>query len=104
MPKGMQNLMKQAQKLQSKMLNAQEELENEVAEGSSGGGVVKVTMNGKQEVTAVKIDPQVVDPDDIEMLEDLVLAAVNQARESIQARANEKFGAISGGMKIPGLT
>ncbi len=103
MAKGMQNLMKQAKKMQAQMMSAQNELENETAEGSSGGGMVKVEVNGKQTVTAVKIDPQVVDPDDVEMLEDLVLAAVNQALETMSAKANDKFGGITGGLNIPGL-
>ena len=103
MAKGLNNLMKQAQKMQSKMLNAQEELEAEVAVGTAGGGVVTVEVNGKQTVTSVKIDPQVVDPDDVEMLEDLVLAAVNKAMEEMQAKASEKFGGITGGLNIPGL-
>jgi hypothetical protein len=95
--------MKQAQKMQSQMMSIQEQLEKETVEGAAGGGMVKVTMNGKQELLSVKIDQQVVDPHDIEMLEDLVLAAVNQAQQAVAAKANEKMGPLAGGMNIPGL-
>ena len=110
MAKGLGNLMKQAQKFQEKLARVQEELETIEVEGSSGGGMVTVTANGKQEIVGVKIDPEVVNPDDVEMLEDLILAAVNQARERAQEISEEKMRDAAGGMlpgldgmKIPGL-
>ncbi|TET67595.1 MAG: YbaB/EbfC family nucleoid-associated protein, partial [Candidatus Zixiibacteriota bacterium] len=81
MPKGLGNMMKQVQKMQAEMEKIQEELAEERVEGSAGGGVVKVVANGRQEILEIKISPEVVNPEDVEMLEDLVLAAVNQARE-----------------------
>jgi hypothetical protein len=103
--------MKQAQKLQEKMEKAQEELEKTEVEGTSGGGMVTVVANGKQEIIRVKIDPEVVNPQEVELLEDLILAAVNQARERAQEVAEEKMreatsGMLPGmgdGLKIPGL-
>lgn len=103
MAKGMQQLLKQAQKLQSQMMAAQEDLEKEVIEASAGGGMVKVEMNGKQEVVSVKISPEAVDPDDVEMLEDLIMAAVNQAHTMVQEKTNEKMGSLTGGMNLPGM-
>ncbi len=102
MAKGMQNLMKQAQKMQSQMMAMQEEIEKETVEGTAGGGMVKVVVNGKHQVVSVKIDPQAVDPNDVEMLEDLILAAINQAHEAIVAKANSKYSGL--GLNIPGLT
>lgn len=111
MVKGLGNLMKQAQKFQEKLAQVQEELEQIEVEGSSGGGMVTVVANGKQEIVQVKIDPEVVNPDDVEMLEDLILAAVNQAKERAQEMAEEKMRNAAGGvlpgladnLKIPGL-
>lgn len=110
MVKGLGNLMKQAQKFQEKLAQVQEELETIEVEGTSGGGMVTVVANGKQEIVQVKIDPEVVNPDDVEMLEDLILAAVNQARERAQELSEEKMREAAGGMlpgmdglKIPGL-
>jgi len=103
MAKGMHQLMKEAQKMQSKMLAMQEELEKETAEGTAGGGAVKVVMNGKQQITSVKIEKQAVDPNDVEMLEDLIMAAVNQAHDAITAKSSEKMGSITGGLNIPGF-
>ena len=102
MVKGLGQLMKQAQKFQEKLAQVQEELENIEVEGTSGGGMVTVVANGKQEVVQVKIDPEVVNPDDVEMLEDLIVAAVNQARERAQEMAEEKMRQATGGM-LPGL-
>ncbi len=99
----MNNLMKQAQKMQQEMQKAQKELEEKVFEGQAGGGVVKIEMNGKKEMTAVTIDPEAVDPDDIEMLQDLIIAAYNQAAEQIDEETQNKMGGITGGMKIPGM-
>ncbi|MFO7637387.1 MAG: YbaB/EbfC family nucleoid-associated protein [Clostridia bacterium] len=97
------NLMKQAQKMQMEMQKAQEELEASVFEAQSGGGVVKVVFNGKKQMQSITILPEAVDPDDVEMLEDLVIAAVNQAMENIEETTKEKVGRLTGGMKIPGF-
>jgi len=102
--KGMQDLMKQAQKMQKDLAKAQEELANIVVEGSSGGGMVKVKMNGKNKVLSIKIDQEVVDPDDIEMLEDLVIAAINEAQDKVTRSTEDELSRFTGGMKIPGLT
>lgn len=88
----MQSLMRQAQKMQEDMMKAQEELENSQVEGSAGGGMVKVTMSGKMEVLAVKLTKEAVDPDDIEMLEDLIVAAIKDATSKVQTLKDEKLG------------
>lgn len=103
MAKNMGNMMKQAQQLQARMAKMQEDLGSEEVTGSAGGGMVTVTANGRQEIIGIKLDPQAVDPDDVEMLEDLILAAVNQARENAQTLASSKMQGITGGMSIPGL-
>ncbi len=103
MPKGFGDMMKQVQKMQAKMEEVQKELENKRVEGSSGGGMVKVTANGKQEILEIKIDPEVVNKEDVEMLEDLILAAVNQAREKSVEVQNEEMAKLTGGLKIPGM-
>lgn len=97
------NLMKQAQKMQAEMAKVQEELAGETVESSSGGGMVKVTVSGDLEVKAVKIDPDAVDPSDVEMLEDLVIAATNEAIRAAQDLAANKVSRVTGGMSIPGL-
>ncbi len=97
------NLLKQAQQLQARLNRVQEELESETVEASSGGGVVKVVCTGKQRVESVTIDPSAVDPDDVEMLQDLVLAALNEALDKSQALAAERMSAVTGGMNIPGM-
>jgi len=99
-----QKMMKQAQKLQRQMLEAQEALAEERVEATSGGGMVKVVADGQQNVLEVKIDPQAVDPEDVEMLEDLVLAAVSEALRRSRELAEERMGAFTKGLKIPGLT
>jgi len=101
--KGMKDLMKQAQKMQQDLAKAQEELANKIVEGTSGGGMVKVEMNGKNQVLSIKIDPEVVDPDDIEMLEDLIIAALNEAQEKVNQTSESELSKLTGGMKIPGL-
>jgi len=101
--KGMGNLMKQAQQLQSKMLKLQEELGEKTVETSSGGGMVNVVANGKQQIVSIQIEKEVVDPDDVDMLEDLVLAAVNDALAKAQEMVSEKMGKLTGGMNIPGM-
>lgn len=99
----MANILKQAQKMQGKITRLQEELENERFEGSSGGGLVKAVVNGKNEMVSIKISKEAVNPEDIEILEDLVIAAYNSAKEGAQKIFNEKMGSITAGMKIPGL-
>lgn len=102
--KGMGNMMKQAQKLQSKMLKMQDELAKKTVEATSGGGMVKVVANGANQVLSIKIEKEVVDPEDVDMLEDLVLAAVNEALTTAQNMVSQEMAKITGGMNIPGLT
>jgi len=97
-------MMHQAQKLQEKLAKAQQELSKTTIEASSGGGAVKVTINGQQKIQSVKISPEVIDPDDVEMLEDLVLTAVSEAIAKSQELAAERLSGLTGGLKIPGLT
>ncbi len=97
-------MMHQAQKLQEKLVKAQQELSNATVEASSGGGVVKVTINGQQKIQSVKISPEVINPDDVELLEDLVLTAVSEAITKSQELAAEHLSGLTGGLKIPGLT
>ncbi len=100
---GLGDMMKQVQKMQAKMEEMQAQLEAATVEASSGGGMVKVTTNGKNEILSLTIDPEVVNKDDVEMLQDLVVAAVNQARQKVQELQAEQMGNITGGLKIPGL-
>ena len=97
------NMIKQAQQLQARLMKAQEDLESETVEASTGGGAVKVVATGKQTVQSITIDPAAVDPDDVELLQDMVLAAVNEALAKSQALAAERLGALTGGLKIPGM-
>ena len=97
------NMMQQAQKLQQQLLKAQEELTNLNVEARSGGGAVTVVMNGQLQIQSVKISKEVVNPEEVEMLEDLVLSAVKEAQVKAQDAAAKKMGALTGGMKIPGL-
>jgi DNA-binding YbaB/EbfC family protein len=97
-------MMQQAQKLQAQLLKAQEELASLTVEASSGGGAVTVTMNGQQQILSVKIAKEVVNPEDVEMLEDMVLSAVKEAQAKAQETAAKKMGGLTGGLKIPGLT
>ncbi|MFH2036135.1 MAG: YbaB/EbfC family nucleoid-associated protein [Candidatus Zixiibacteriota bacterium] len=97
------NMMKQIQQMQAKMEEMQEQLENETVEGTSGGGMVKVVANGKQDILEVVIDPEVVNPEDVEMLQDLILAAVNQARQKAAELQNERMSSLTGGLNIPGM-
>ncbi len=101
--KGMANMMKQAQKLQSQMLKLQEELADKTVESSSGGGMVKVIANGRQQIVSIQIEKEVVDPEDVEMLQDLVLAAVNDALAKAQEMVSSEMGKLTGGLNIPGL-
>ena len=97
------NMMKQFQKMQAKMEEIQAELEQTEVEGTAGGGMVKVIANGKQDVLEIKIDPEVVDPEDVEMLQDLIVAAVNQARQKAQELQADRMSALTGGLNIPGM-
>jgi DNA-binding YbaB/EbfC family protein len=97
------NMMKQIEQMQKKMMKAQEDLANEIVTATAGGGAVTVEMNGHHEVKSIKIDPDAVDPEDIEMLEDMVLTAVNEAVEKARELAGQKMGSITGGLNIPGL-
>jgi hypothetical protein len=103
MVKGLGDIMKQMQKMQAKMEEIQKGLEEKQVEGSVGGGMVKVIVNGKQEILSVKIEKEVVNPNDVEMLEDLIVAAINQAREKAQELQAEEMSKLTGGIKIPGL-
>ena len=103
MGKGMGDMMKQVAKMQRQMEEIQNELAEKTVEGSSGGGMVKVIANGKQDIVSIKIEKEVVDPEDVEMLEDLILSAVNQAREKAGELQAESMGALTGGLNIPGL-
>ncbi len=103
MPKDMRQLMQQAQKMQEELAKAQTELASKRFEGSAGGGMVKAVVTGGPELVEVKISPDVVDPDDIEMLEDLVVAAVRQAMEAAVEAANSQLGGLAGGLDMGGL-
>jgi DNA-binding YbaB/EbfC family protein len=104
MAKGMGNMMKQAQKLQSKIFKLQEELAERTVETTVGGGMVKAVASGKQELLSIKIDPEVVDPNDVQMLEDLIVAAVNDVLKKAQEMVSEEMTKLTGGFKIPGIT
>jgi DNA-binding YbaB/EbfC family protein len=101
---GMGNLMKQAQKMQEQMLKMQQELEAREVNASSGGGMVEAVVNGKGELLRLKLDPEVVDPEDVEMLCDLVVAAVGEAQRRAQEMTQQEMSKLTGGMNIPGLT
>jgi len=96
-------MMQQAQKLQAQLAKAQEELGNMTVEASSGGGAVTVIMDGQQKIQSVKISPEVVNPEDVELLEDMVLTAVSEAIAKSQEAAAKQLGGLTGGLKIPGL-
>ncbi|MGB9680099.1 MAG: YbaB/EbfC family nucleoid-associated protein [Thermoanaerobacteraceae bacterium] len=97
------NMLKQAQQMQEDMKKIQEELVNKTVEATSGGGMVKVVANGRKELISIKIDPEAVDKDDVEMLEDLILAATNQALRSAEEMIAQEMGKVTGGLNIPGL-
>jgi len=96
-------MLQQAQQLQAQLMKAQQELANLTVEASTGGGAVTVTMNGQQAILSVKISPDVVDPADVEMLEDLVLSAVKEAQTKAQEASQKMMGGLTGGLNIPGL-
>lgn len=103
MAAGFGKMLKQAQQMQQKLLEVQQKLEQLEVEGSSGGGTVTARMNGKKELISLSIKPEAVDPEDVAMLEDLVVAAVRQASGQVDAASQAQLGEISGGMSLPGL-
>jgi hypothetical protein len=102
--KNLGSIMKQAQKMQAQIAKIQEELAQKTVEASAGGGMVSVVANGKQEIVSIKIEHEVVDPKDVEMLQDLVVAAVNEALRKAQEMVAEEMSKVTGGLQIPGLT
>ena len=103
MVKGFGNILKQAQQMHTKFAQLQEEMAGKTVEASSGGGMVNVVINGKQEILSIRIDPEVVNREDIEMLQDLIVAAVNEAIRKSQEMMTEEMKKITGGLNIPGL-
>ncbi|MDY0191777.1 MAG: YbaB/EbfC family nucleoid-associated protein [Desulfuromonas sp.] len=103
MAKGLGNMMKQAQQMQQKMERIQAEMEKREIEASAGGGMVTVVANGKQQVLSIKIDPSAVDPQDVDMLQDLIMVAINEALRQSQDMMQQEMAKITGGMNIPGL-
>jgi DNA-binding YbaB/EbfC family protein len=101
--KGIGNMMKQAQKLQAGMVKLQEELALRTVEATSGGGMIKVQANGKQQIVSIRIEKEVVDPNDVEMLQDLIIAAVNDALSKSQEMVSQEMSKLTGGISIPGL-
>ena len=97
------NMMKQVQQMQEKMAKVQEELVNERIEETSGGGMIKIVVNGQQDIIELKIQPDAVNPDEVELLEDMILAALRNAINKSQEIAKEKMTAVTGGMKLPGI-
>ena len=102
-PQNQKDLMRQAQKLQEQIAATQAELVTREFKVTSGGGMVEVTMNGKKEITALAIKPEIVDPDDIEMLQDVIMAAVNEASKQVEETSNAELGKITGGLNLPGM-
>ena len=102
-PSNMQSMLKQAQKMQEEMAEKQAELEAREYDVAAGGGVVNVKINGKKEILSVKIDPEVVDPDDVETLEDLIVAGVNEAIKKVELVSQDEMAKITGSMAIPGM-
>jgi DNA-binding YbaB/EbfC family protein len=105
MPGGMNQaaMMKQAQKMQQEMLRMQEELENKTYSATSGGGMVTATVNGKHQVMDIQIKPEAVDPDDVEMLQDMIIAAVNEAMRTADTEASNNMSRLTGGLNLGGL-
>ena len=105
MPGGMNQaaMMKQAQKMQQEMLRMQEEMENKTYSATTGGGMVTATVNGKHEVLDLKINPEAVDPDDVDMLQDMIIAAVNEAMRAAETDSANNMSRLTGGLNIPGL-
>ncbi len=103
MTKGFGNILKQAQQMHSKISQLQEEMAGKTVEASSGGGMVHIVMNGKQEIVSIRIDPEVVNKEDVEMLQDLISAAVSEAIRKSQEMMTEEMKKITGGLNVPGL-
>ena len=103
MSKGIAGMMKQAQKMQEEMMKIQQEAAGKTVEATAGGGMVTAVVNGKQQLVSLKIEEDVVDPQDVEMLQDLIVAAVNEAMKKSQDLVSSEMGRLTGGMKIPGL-
>jgi DNA-binding YbaB/EbfC family protein len=103
MSKGLASIMKQAQMIQQKMAKLQEDATLKTADATSGGGAVAVTVNGKNEILSLSIKKEAVDPNDVEMLQDLIIAAVNEALKKVHAELSDEMSKITGGMSIPGL-
>ena len=99
----MQQMMKQARKMQEQLAAAEDNLKTQTVDTSAGGGMVKVTMTGDMKIESIKIDPDACDPEDAEMLQDMIMAAVNEAIRSVGELANKQMGAITGGLNIPGM-
>ena len=97
-------MLRQLQQMQDQISKAQQEIEESTVEASAGGGAVTVVVNGQPKVQSVKIEPEAVDPDDVEMLEDLIAAALNEALEKVRTMQAERFGSVAGGLDLPGLT
>ncbi len=102
-PGNMNNMMKQVQKMQKQMEEAQAEIESSEFEATAGGGAIKVVVNGKKEVTAIELKEEIVDPDDIEMLQDLIIVAVNEAIKNADEKMNNSMNKFTGGLNMPGL-
>ena len=102
--KGMGDMMKQAQKLQARMLKMQEELAEKTVESAVGGGMIKVVANGRQQVVSIRIDKEVVNPEDVDMLQDLILAAVNDAHRKVDESLASQMKGMMGGMQLPGMS
>ncbi len=99
----MKKMMKQAQQMQAKMQKMQEELADKTIEATAGGGAVKAVVNGQKDLVDLEIDPDAMDPDDVEMLEDLIVAAINEGMRQVQEMIEEEMGDITGGMNLPGM-
>lgn len=99
----MANMMKKVQKLQADMAKLQEELKTRTLESTAGGGAIKIVVNGEKQIMSIKIDPVAADPQDIEMLEDMIMAAVNEALKKVDDMMAQEMGKLTGGMKIPGM-
>lgn len=97
-------MLRQLQRMQEQISKAQQEIEESTVEASAGGGAVTVVVSGQPKVQSVKIEPEAVDPDDVEMLEDLIAAALNEALEKVRTMQAERFGSVAGGLELPGLT
>jgi nucleoid-associated protein EbfC len=103
MSKDLNKIMKQAQKLQTQVMQMQQELQKKEFEGTAGGGMVKAVINGAHEIVSISLNPDVVDPRDVEMLEDLIVAAIKNAQEKVKSASDSTFGSISDQLQVPGF-